>query len=1071
MMSHLCRRAVELGAVSGVFSPDDMGRALSLDDAPSAHRAALWREMSALVTEVLIPDYGWQLKPDARLRILSQLISGGQVQRLIADAPQARPDDLFATFLRGLLVGEDVAVETGTYARNRESDVLTEMRRAGVLLDAVQFALQSPASDTEALETIANNVKRHIAELRQRRDLLIVLPRRHFGYETERRTLSLFLRSVEDSGDDRPIFLSGIGGVGKSALHARLFRHWQQRSDGPLTLTLDLDRRQLNAGSPVELFKEILRQCAVGVFEKGFPPKIAKEVGEGLKALRYSLADIHDNATFDRQMSEIASTYMAAFEQNWAAPLRYQPIAIAFDSFEALDRRDGSSVEIVLRLEEALRLALPRVRSLFAGREEPLAPDHMESRFGPPERRMRLRGIAPAAGVQLIAEEDARLAGLNKKANSRRAGADGAQLLAEYDHERIANVLKGHPLAMLMLVQFAHARPDEIERLLGELGQENGQFETEFAQVFLYERILDRISNPAVRALAHPGLVLRQLNTDLIREVLAVQSVGTAPVTEDQAQRLKIALEREYWLVEPDGQGFDLRHRPDLRRLMLPGLFAKPRPDDSDAERAKKEALTASALDVCAQAVRYFRQGPASGSARDRWHALPDRLKEAHGFYYASFVTPTEPEDVTVDQARNIDAELGEDVETMPLAWRGLVKALLDHDVSLDEQDTLDQELFEQVESSIFTSETKIGRGVGIKRKDFNLGEASGASRGKGRASAARMERQIADAFARADFDRVADLATSYIRVLGDDDGAADKRFSNLALQDVTLTPLWKVLLVAASQDHGLPDLDIEGVINSGASFTNLVVAISLIGKSGTEWADVAPKVAGFTGDPQTAYSYRQHILYDQDLSSLYPARRKAGFGALALMAAPIPKSVSFDTDHPPSRKFVERHRSVLGIRLLTARDVHSLYDDIELSRFVIAETLFRNAHDKPTSKLLRGLSAELYDPLVWALRTADRDTLAKLGDLITAEAPRWPIDLSWSHRQIDEAAPILVEMADRFGVLRILAQCLAVRQPEIVQVVKMYDTITNWFFRKLSTQLLDPLPDSVAVRFLAKDQ
>ncbi len=110
--------------------------------------------------------------------------------------------------------------------------------------------------------------------------------------------------------------------------------------------------------------------------------------------------------------------------------------------------------------------------------------------------------------------------------DQRLEGPDKAKLTNEDDHLRIADVLKGHPLAMLMLVKFAHARPKEINRLLGDLGQENGYFEAE-------------------------------------------------------GGRLIEALKREYWLVEPDAHGFDLRHRPALRRMMLWGIFALPRADES----------------------------------------------------------------------------------------------------------------------------------------------------------------------------------------------------------------------------------------------------------------------------------------------------------------------------------------------------------------------------------------------------------------------------------------------------------------------------------------------------------
>ena len=1053
MTSLLCRRALELGAVSGVFTPEAMAGALGLEAAQADHRLNLWRELSAHVTEVLEGRYGWQLKPDARIVVLTQLISRAQVRQLIDDAPRMHDSDAFAAMLRDLLAGHPVAVQTGTYGQNRESDLLAEMRRAGLLLDAVQFAQRSPAADADRLEQVTAAVKRHIVELRQRRDLLIVLPRRHFGYRTERQSLSRFLRSVDETADERPVFLSGIGGVGKSALHARLFRYWQRRSDGPLTVTLDFDRRQLNTGSPVELLREFLQQTSVGVYEKGFPPRIAKEMGDGLKKLRHGLSEIPADATFDRQLSGIASSDLSALLDNWAAPLAYQPIAVAFDSFESLDRRGGSTVEIVLRLEEQLRRALPRMRSVFAGREEPLEEQHMTRRFGPPERRMRLRGLTPSAGAMLIKAEDQRL-----------GMPDGRGLLDEKDHQRIAEILKGHPLAMLMLVQFAHARPDEIDHLLAELGQENGQFEAEFAQVFLYERILERINDPDVRALAHPGLVLRQLNTDLIREVLATPCLGhdpDDPLTQIEAAQLKEALEREYWLVEADDQGFDLRHRPDLRRMMMPGLFAAPRSGDSVAVREKKQQLTASALDVCSRAAHYFLDGPPEHDtqARARWHALPERLRRAHGLYYASFTRPDDAPDLTLDDARDMDTELGEDVDTMPVKWRGMIKALLAQKVSAEEQGVLDDDLYEQVESAAFEVESKVGRSAFSAGTSWTSSAESMPSPPSDRVSAARLERQIASAFANMEFDLVAEMAPAYLGALAQDDGTAAERFDSLAKQDVTQTPLWKILLVTATRSNTLTDFDFGDLTRKGVPFGPLCEVIMMVARGDLDSDRIANRLGFFVGDVETAQSYRQAVFETFDWVSGGTNHRRGAFAALALAAGRISDKIRPDDAHAESKGFVLLTNALFDRTQLMSRDIQAIYDVVRLSRFIITPELFTNLNEPGDRRMLRGLTPELYEPLITALRTSDADLLGALERLLKEEAVKWPDDLTLDTKIIADTAPLIVEMADRYGLLRLMSDLLALRYPQMKAVVDMHVTLTVWFFPPFRSHHAKPLP------------
>src|SRR5262249_54021542 len=85
-------------------------------------------------------------------------------------------------------------------------------------------------------------------------------------------------------------------------------------------------------------------------------------------------------------------------------------------------------------------------------------------------------------------------------------------------------------------------------------------------------RLLDHIKDPRVRAVAHPGLVVRRITPDVIRDVLA-GPCGIAPMTQLDAAEVFDALRREATLCEPspDGDGA-LVHRADVRALMLPGI-------------------------------------------------------------------------------------------------------------------------------------------------------------------------------------------------------------------------------------------------------------------------------------------------------------------------------------------------------------------------------------------------------------------------------------------------------------------------------------------------------------------
>jgi hypothetical protein len=105
--------------------------------------------------------------------------------------------------------------------------------------------------------------------------------------------------------------------------------------------------------------------------------------------------------------------------------------------------------------------------------------------------------------------------------------------------------------------------------------------------VRLYQRLLHHITDPEVRKLAHPGLVLRRITPGIIRDVLA-EPCGLEVEDAVAAQRLFERLRNQVSLVAPAEPGI-LRHRPDVRRMMLP-LILEDKPEQ--ARRIQERAVT-----------------------------------------------------------------------------------------------------------------------------------------------------------------------------------------------------------------------------------------------------------------------------------------------------------------------------------------------------------------------------------------------------------------------------------------------------------------------------------------------
>jgi len=1082
--------ALELAAVSGAFEPAALARALGIEDA-LAHRDALWRSFAANVTEVLPggkeadgPVYGWLLKPDLRREWLTQFVSRTQLDRALDEAPRPWPGDLFGGMLRALLSGPGEVSIAECSQQDDDAAILAALRHNAAILDAVQFAREVPALDAHKLAALEAKAKHRIQMLQRRRDLTIVLPRRHYGYARARRRLSEHLRGKGTDG--RPLLLTGTGGVGKSAVLARLLRHWQRRKAAPVAVILDFDRRQLNGGQPVEILKEVLRQLESGIAGKMESAETERIVAKELNAMRHALPRLTatgDQRSDTSQLGFLTSWLMGPFSTTWSEPLRKRSIALVFDSFEAVDRRGGHIVETIFELESLLRDLLPGLRSVVSGRAEPLDEAQIDRLFGPPARRLELTGLDPRSGARLLADEDRRLAG------------DGQTVLPDAaGRERISRILDGHPLALLIFAQYAHGDPDDVDRLVADLESDEG-FRAEFAQVFLYERILDRIDRPDLKALAHPGLVLRQLNPDLIRFVLAGPCLGEgpddpAPMTPERAEELHAELRDEYWLVEPGDPPFGLRHRPDLRRLMMPGLFAGPRPQDTPAMAAEKRALHDRAIAVCEAAATYFATGPdaaAEPAARARWEAIDTRLRRVHAIYYLGFCRPDAPEPFDAETAAMLDQDIGEDIDTMPLAWRARINVLVGRTPTPAEMAVLPHDLRERGAEQIFAQQKQHGLGTdsssgadpfslapeapeSLSADDFEalLNESFGAPEEAQQAvksfadkaapqpedrPASAYEREILHAFAAAEFDAIPGLAIPYFHMLArraDEETA--RRFREAETEGYWRHPLWLCLLVAGA---GIGAEDMAATAQSQMT-------------PDSPYAPVYGAIAAAEArDAEVARAL--HPVFERDILSPVDfnrtrggrmARWLAGDGetgldlypnALCLFAG---SSERDDRLTAPLGPFLNENDALLAVRMKGARGLEFISRAYEHPSAQTRASLepaegIDEAETEVLRAMLRGLNPDLQMPLAPLLKAMPAGRILPLVEQMRDRARYWPDELRFDDKNSFRSvqATTIVETADQCGVLRDLIGLAAGIDGRLAPLLAMYDCISRWFF------------------------
>ncbi|MCV2890283.1 hypothetical protein [Ruegeria aquimaris] len=1079
MQRALVDLAREVAAVSGCFAPDDLCRAVGLQH-PSETRRDFLGQISRDIGEVTSPApgaarrYGWILSPDQRRSTLRQFLTQTQLDQVLEHAPTPWQDDLFGQALHRLLAGDEVAI-TRPRTTDDDDSLLRHLRRNAALLDAVQFVRVVPMLDTKAMEDLETEVKRQIQDIQKRRDLANGQPTRHFGYRNVRRRLSNFLRGK--TVDTRPVLLTGTGGIGKSALVARLLQDWQTRQDAPITVILDFDRPQLKSGSPIQIAREILNQLATGVRRAIEPAAEAEAMSRTLRDLRSRLlttdtfGDLRDHVS---QAAALETMFPEWFQGDWAAKLRDYPIALALDSFEAVDRQGGQVVIQILNVELWLRAHLAGLRTVLSGRAAPLSGEELNRRFGPASRRIELEGLSLEAGAKLLEQKD----------NSLSTKAAPPVLTDPALRLQVSELLDGHPLALQIFVSYARGHQGDIDGLVDSLKQDEG-FRAEFAHRFLYERILERIDDPEMRKLAHPGLVLRQINDDLIRFVLAGPCLGLPDGTlpsEEQAARLGQKLKDEYWLVDEDEPPFALRHRADVRRMMVAGLFAGPRAGDTPQDRARKTELRRDALAVCAAARDYFLNGPpreAGAEPMERWAALDEALREVQALHYSAFVAPEDPPAFDAATARALDLSLGEDLETLPPAWRARVKIHLDRVLTREEAAHVPEDLREKAEAQEFTA--AVQHGLSAAEEEFSTVSAASRKRaargpkveahedryraeGADWRSASRLSRDIQRTFAAARFDEVAELGAKYIEALGDqslEEAEADN--AEALTRGFWRQSLWQCLLVAGTNiDRSDMAISARNFVGSFDGYQSLVMAIHNFS------ADLTLGEMAF--DYLRTASFRSYVdsyrLSESPLddwlgrnSSLASLTGEPGSGsaaaprsprALALAAGRIGAEEEFASLFEAAPDLAGRIEKFWAQGAVGLSEIAALYrqfgEDEDIVKLLQSERL---PHSDTAFRMFRGLNPDLYPPLRHILDDQEGEITVRLAQALSERARHWPRELRPEvvHGYTGRQSSNLIEAADQCGELGTLCAFLAEFDPRAATVHEMYDRLSDWFF------------------------
>ncbi|WP_326540923.1 hypothetical protein [Pseudorhodoferax sp.] len=517
---------LDAAALLPSFDPRHLAR-IPGEDADGSRDDALVA-MAPLVEQDAHGD--WVLKSNARRSAIARMVREGSLSSRLELAEHLDPERRHAVFLQ---LQRQIA--TAGWIEVGFSDPQDRLLAAQAIADWFQQA------DVQPVERDRLSV---ILEARTRIEPLRKLVGTHFRNRVDELAT---LEAPDGFGaqGQRVLALTGIGGVGKSALIGRYVLSCVDREQPAPVVYLDFDRSEVDAGNPQRLVELMARQ--LGLLYAG------RAASAGFYALEAASAS--DVPYLDQQLADwlpAGSTVeaMLAGLGRRLDGLGRGDLVLIFDTFELVSVRGPEIAGRFAGFVRAVLGTLPAARVVVSGRGRITLDLDMHA--------MALKNLDPlSADAVLLAR-----------------GVADSQMRA-----RIIEAMGCSPLVLRLAataVQNGRLRLDDI-------AQFEAQASSTKTQGLLYTRILGHIRDPQIERLAHPGMVVRRLTAEIIRDVLA----DVCAIDPAEAEALFARLPAHIDLFEPasdSGAGQAaladpgaLRHRQDLREAIIDTMLGDPR--------------------------------------------------------------------------------------------------------------------------------------------------------------------------------------------------------------------------------------------------------------------------------------------------------------------------------------------------------------------------------------------------------------------------------------------------------------------------------------------------------------
>lgn len=519
-------------------------------------------------TTLGMPDQPeWALKADVREQTLRGLAGPEAARWLLAsNIGQLAVDPGPERFAMALLFGEPLLVDRLT--ADELADALqavlwlSQVPRMAGLPDATE--LQHALERTRLLEPLERLVRRPF----QGRDHELEELRRFVGLPDAAVALG---QPAGYPAPMPPLVIHGPGGMGKSTLLAKFLLEGARDPGGGFPFAyIDFERPTLSIQEPVTLIAEVARQLGIQYpAHRVELDTLAEECQQAARSQREGqdrVTQLHELATTRTMLGHRSSQEFqlqatgretdlirrvadvlvrAVAEHKTAEDLPDPPFVLALDSCEEAQYRGSPVTGRMWAIYLSLQSVYPRLRFLAAGR----APvDHPARTTTPLD--IELGELDAEAAVSVLMS----------------CGVDDPEVA-----RALADRVGGHPLSLKLAARAATlAGAETTGELISSLPERRHEVfrrvDQLLVQGLLYDRILSHIDNEDVRRLAHPGLALRVITPEIIKDVLA-EPCGLRVETLDAARALFDELSH-LDMVEP-ARADAVRYRSDVRAIML----------------------------------------------------------------------------------------------------------------------------------------------------------------------------------------------------------------------------------------------------------------------------------------------------------------------------------------------------------------------------------------------------------------------------------------------------------------------------------------------------------------------